>query len=302
MMPVRNEAWCLGLSARVALMWCDELVILNHESQDATHLIIRGIQEEHGYGDDGGHVHYLAASGGWDEMAHRQFMLDAARERGATHLAICDADEVLTGNLLTVPGNAYYARSCIEAAPQNSITQLPLYNSRNSLTQYHSNGVWGCNRFLSVAFANDPRLYWQGDRFHSREPQGAILNPYKPIKHGEGGTLHLWGVNERRLRAKHALFKCVERLRWPNKSIQAIEAEYNLWRDPQAAGVKWPAQTAWQQPWTFADVPASWWEPYLDLMKYLDVDAIPYQEAEVQRLVAEHGKERFAGLDLFGVA
>jgi hypothetical protein len=37
-------------------------------------------------------------------------------------------------------------------------------------------------------------------------------------------------------------------------------------------------------------------------MKYLDVDAEPWQEAEVRRLVAEHGRETFAGLDLFGVA
>ena len=26
-MPVRNEDWCLDLTARAALMWCDELVI-----------------------------------------------------------------------------------------------------------------------------------------------------------------------------------------------------------------------------------------------------------------------------------
>jgi glycosyltransferase involved in cell wall biosynthesis len=35
-MPVRNEAWCLGLTARAALMWCDELVILDHASTDRT--------------------------------------------------------------------------------------------------------------------------------------------------------------------------------------------------------------------------------------------------------------------------
>jgi hypothetical protein len=37
-------------------------------------------------------------------------------------------------------------------------------------------------------------------------------------------------------------------------------------------------------------------------MKYLDVDAEPWQEAEVRRLVAEYGREKFTGLDLFGVA
>jgi hypothetical protein len=34
LMPVRGEDWILGLSARAALMWCDELVILLHSCTD----------------------------------------------------------------------------------------------------------------------------------------------------------------------------------------------------------------------------------------------------------------------------
>src|SRR5437868_14507474 len=99
MMPVRNEAWCLGLSARVALMWCDKLVIRVHSSSDGSWEIVNELVFEY----PGGRVR--AIQGGeseWDEMAHRQNMLNSARLRGATHLAIIDADEVLTGNLLTV--------------------------------------------------------------------------------------------------------------------------------------------------------------------------------------------------------
>ncbi len=104
------------------------------------------------------------------------------------------------------------------------------------------------------------------------------------------------------MRARHAMYKVTERLRWPDKPVRDIEIEYNLWRSPEDAGAKWPAQTDWQKPWTFADVPVPWWEPYTHLMKYLDVDAEPWQTKEVQRLVAEHGAKTFKGLDLFGVA
>ncbi len=300
LLTVRNESWILGLSARVALLWCNELVVLNHASTDGTSDILRELSDEFG-----ARIQIMDNDDpNWTEMEHRQAMLEWARINGATHLAIIDADEVLTGNLLKpmYPALESVVRNGIENMRQGSILQLPLYNLRGSLNQYHNSGVWGCNRFLSVAFADDPRLRWEGDRFHKREPQGATLNPYQPIKHGQGGVMHLWGANERRLRAKHAMYKVTERLRWPQKPIREIEIEYNLWRTPEDALAKWSYQTDWGKPWTFADVPTSWWEPYTHIMKYLDVDAEPWQEAEVQRLVAEHGAEMFKGLDLFGVA
>jgi glycosyltransferase involved in cell wall biosynthesis len=98
LMPVRNEDWVLGLSARVALMWCDHLVILDHASTDRTQEILRDLCAEHP-----GRLTCLRNSEGlWDEMAHRQTMLEAARAENATHIAIVDADEILTANL--VPG------------------------------------------------------------------------------------------------------------------------------------------------------------------------------------------------------
>ena len=108
------------------------------------------------------------------------------------------------------------------------------------------------------------------------------------------------GANERRLVAKHALFKCVERLRWPEKSVSVIDTMYSwaIHGDPGNAQYGTPAT------WTYNDVPAQWLAPYTDLMiDHLHLDTPPWQAEEVRRLVAEHGAERFAGLlDLFGVA
>lgn len=288
LMPCRNEDWVLGLSARVALMWCDELVMLNHESRDRTHSIIRGIEEEFGYKEDGGRVTYLAASGAWHEMKHRQEMLRRSREFGATHIAIIDADEILTGNFLST------IRSNIESFPQGSILQLPGYNLRGSLNQYHSNGIWG-RRWFSLAFRDHSLVRWEGDTFHRREPLG--VGPCVRMgEQGTGGVMHLWGVSERRLRAKHALYKLTERLRWPQKAVQDIDRMYSwaIHGRPEAGDGR--------DRWTFAQVPEHWWKPYEHLMHYLNVDADPWQEAECRRLVAEHSAAQFAGLDLFDVA
>ncbi len=243
----------------------------------------------------------------WREMEQRQMLLNKARECGATHIAIVDADELLTGNLLerhAYGENQPLIRRIIEAHPPRTCLQLPMYQLRGSLDRYHANGIWG-NRWLSVAFQDDPKLSWSGDKFHSREPQGMTLKPYRPIAHGQGGSLHLWGVSERRLRAKHALYKVTERLRWPAKSVHEVNYMYNLWRTPHDSLVMYPQNAEWSKEWTFTDVPAEWWRPYNRTLIHDDnykAGTTLWQEAEVKRLVAQHGAETFKSLDLFGIA
>ncbi len=291
MMPVRNEAWCLGLSLRVALLWCDEVVVLLHACTDRSHEIAWEV-----YRENEGRMHIVDwLTSTWEEMPQRQFLLEQARMNSATHLAIIDADEVLSGDLIRRNGfgqGAYFTRDGLQLG---QIMQLPGYNLRNGINQYHSNGVWG-NRWFSVAFADDPALSWSGDRFHHREPQGKKLTPYRPIQQGQGGIMHLWGASERRLRAKHACYKVTERLRFPSKPAERIDNLYNL----AITGSNGPGYGT-PSTWTYNTVPESWWAPYSHLMKYLDVDAEPWQEEEVRSLVAEHGREKFAGLDLFGM-
>lgn len=287
-MPVRNEAWVLGLSARVALKWCDALVIYLHACTDDSRRIACEVAKEHA-----GRVLVVGNDRPeWDEMQHRQAMLELARvsEYGggpaATHIAIIDADEVLTGNLLPD------IRGHVESLPRGAILQLPGFNLRRSLNRYHASGVWG-NRWFSCVFRDEAALHWGGDRFHAREPQGRTLVPFRPVGQARGGILHLWGSSERRLIAKHALYKITERLRWPGKPSAEIDRYYNL----AIHGMREDNP----RNWAFATVKPEWWEPYADLMQYLDVGAEPWQEAECARLIAGHGREKFAGLDLFGL-
>lgn len=310
LMPVRNEDWCLGLSLRVALMWCDEVVVLLHACTDRSKAICEEIDDELWANGGPRRITVIEVPGEtWNEMAHRQETLECARLTneqgldGATHIAMIDADEILTGNLIEQA--PYLARATgpisqyAEPVPP-AILQLPGYNLRGSLDRYHQNGIWG-NRWFSTAFQDDPRLGWAGDRFHAREPQGMTLQPYRPIHQGQGGTLHLWGCSERRQRAHHAWYKLTERLRWPDKPTRVIDQTYSLWRSPADSAAMYPLSRSWADPWTFSDVPEAWWAPYAHLMHYLDLNAVPWQEAESRRLYAEHGPEMFAGLDLFGV-
>ncbi len=298
MMAVRNEDWILGLSLRAALLWVDEMIVLLHACTDRSEEIAVNIAREHS-----GRVIVVGKDGKWLEMQHRQAMLELARARGATHLAIIDADEVLDGNMATMCSTGRF-KDIVFGTPPGSILELPGYNlrdpffghyqkQRTGLHQYHSNGVWG-NRWFSTAFADDPILSWSGwgDTFHHREPHGKKLFPYRPIQQGQGGVMHLWGASERRLIAKHRAYRIAERLKFTSKPAAEIERMYSWATDGE------PGNAAYGTPatWTYSLVPASWWAPYAHLMKYLDLDAEPWQERWCDEQIALHGEERFAGL------
>lgn len=292
LMPVRNEAWCLGLTLRVALLWCDEVVVFAHNCTDRSAEIALRCATATNRVTVVGKDDPL-----WDEMTHRQAMLELARVKGrpgapdgpgATHIALVDADELMTADIVG------RARGWIQRFNKDELVrrrlEMPLYNLRDGW-KYHANGIWG-DRVTTIAFEDQPSLHWAGDRFHHREPMGMNLVAHTPVQHGTGGVLHLWGFNERRLRAKHALYKVTERLRWPDKPVEEIERYYN-----QAI------YNTTAEKWTYREVPEEWLDGYQTLIsQYLELEAEPWQVEEVNRLVHVHGFSTFRGLDLFGIA
>ncbi len=294
-MPVRNEDWVLGLSARALLRWVDELVILDHCSTDKSRILAAELILAYRRGVIKTPVHLIVdADPIWREMAHRQRLLESARASGATHIVTIDADEVVSANL--VP----HMRAIVEDMPPGMVLQLPWITCRDSIYNHHISGIWA-QQHASAAFVDDPRLHWQqrnGYDFHQRAPMGRPEVPFKPIPHRGGGILHLQYSSRRRLLAKQALYKMTEVIRWPGRdSLAEINKRYDwsVYGGPQKPASGEPV-------FDLAPVPSDWWHGYEDLLQYLHVDAEPWQEAEVHRLIGEYGHAKFTGLDLFGVA
>lgn len=316
LMAARNEDWCLGLTARAALMWLDGLIILDHASTDRTAEIIKEVCKE--FPD---RVFALREDDPvWEEMRHRQLMLKCARveklkdvEWKATHICYIDADEILTGDLVFGPPSdpAYTCviRGLFNSIPPNSILQIPWLALRGSIGQVHTSGPWADGQNASLGFLDDPRLHWSSEArggydFHHRQPMGKPLVPWTPLgARGtrQSGLMHLQFVNVRRLRAKQSWYKIQEMLRWPGREpnqVHAVNQRYNL----AVYGLYDPVR-GWQErrQASLGPVPMEqWWKPYEHLMKYFHPHEIPWQEAEVRRAIAEHGPE-LSGLDLFGL-
>ena len=106
----------------------------------------------------------------------------------------------------------------------------------------------------------------------------------------QGGMMHLQRVNWRRAEARQAKYKILEQLYWPSRrgGVHQIDARMN--RSVDETGLK------------LETVPASWWDyPGLD-RSMIDADREPWEVEEVRKMVAEHGRQRFAGLNLYGIA
>lgn len=277
-MPVRNEDWILGASLRIALMWCDSVVALDHASSDRTPEILRQVAEE-----CPGRVHWIAEPDpAWPEMAHRQRLLEVARDIGSTHIALTDADEILTGNLLPV------IRERIEKLPPGGCLHVGMPCMWRSLHEYRTDSRYWSNRWdLSIAFCDRPDLHWaslSGYDHHHRIPHKSriaarIREP--------GGVMHLQWVNWRRLTAKHALYKITERMKYPNRSVREIDLMYNLAINEAGLAV--------------APAPVEWWEPYRHFLCHIALDGEPWQERAAVELYLTHGFEMFQGLNLFGI-
>ena len=305
LMAARNEQWVLGLAARAALMWLDGLVILDHASTDRTCDIAAEVSREH---PDRVSI-LLESDPVWEEMRHRQRMLDQARKMNATHICYIDADEVLTGDLTTEVLGQHNIRHMFRSIPPNSLLQIPWLALRGSIGQVHTSGPWALGQNASFGFVDDSRLHWSSEKrggydFHHRQPMGKPLVPWTPLGGPMGprrsGLMHLQFVSGRRLRAKQALYKITEVLRWPGREpdqIRAVNQRYNLavYGGYTADALKLMRATLGAAPFD------KWWKPYADLIKYFDPHMLPWQEAECLRLLDEHGPQKFAGLDLFGI-
>lgn len=281
-MPCRNEEWCLGLTLQAILQWVDTVVVLDHASTDHSREIIQEIQNE-----NRNRVVFLTDDDPtWHEMAHRQRMLEEARKQGATHIALIDADEILTSNLVSS------AHRRITSVCADITVEFPWLCLSKSTDRVYAAGTWG-GSFVSTAFCDFPHLHWSsternGYDFHRRHPLGRDTGPLRFFADRSAGVMHLQFVNDRRLRAKQYLYQLTERLRWPNREpIPETRKRYTFTVEQSES-----IQTK--------QVPADWWNGYENLMQFLQVDAEPWQLLECHRLLKEN-PGLGTGLNDFGV-
>lgn len=281
LMLARNEDWVIAASLRAALQWCDQVVLTLDRCTDKTKEIACAIAKELGGGRVIFHVTYDEDSKVWDEMVVRQENFTIGRRAGGTHFAIVDADEIPSENIIPV------LRSWMKSLSPGQILDLPMIPVWGPGVVRDDDSVWtrahltvGFRDRGDLTFATPPGAY----QHHNRPPKNALQNRMWPIDKGQGGVMHLQFANKRRLLAKHVLYRMVDHLRWPGReSVAELNAKYDQ---------------ALSEPGKLVPLPGEWLTAAQ--ASRIDLTGVPWQEAEIVRLLAEHGRERFAGLDLKG--
>lgn len=282
MMLTRNEDWVIRPSLEAALRWCDGMVVVMDRCTDGTPALVDAMLKKRGkpailkrVDDD---------SGKWDEMDMRQLMLDRARELKGTHYAIIDTDEIVTHNYLP------FMRVWFESLKPGEVLDVPMIPVWESPNLRRVGDPTWSTAWLTLGFMDqaDPKaMGWKaasdGYHHHNRPPFGMTGRKRKG-SHDVGGVMHLQFANTRRLLAKHVLYRMVDHLRWPDRE--------------DVAKLNWKYDQALKPGGTLVEVPREWWGDYYK--DFIYPDDVPYQEAEIARLIKEHGRDKFAGLDLKG--
>jgi Glycosyl transferase family 2 len=280
-----NEDWVLGLSLRASLMYCDVVVITDHGSNDATAQIIAEAQAE--FPERVIDVR-RTDHGEWKEADIRQEMLERARRLGATHFVIADADELPTGNRLP------YLRARALSLPPGCCATVPMVAPYLSLTHYRWDGFWGERSAVPWAFADSAQIGWvtKGNyQVHRRRPGNAYDWGMLNFGQRDGGLFHLQFVNKGRLQSKSAWYKMMETVNYPGqRSADELNQIYD-WTLQSETGA------------SLRSIPREWWLPYEQRgwLRHLQTDAAAWQLGAAHHLLAEHGRERFSGLNLHGL-
>ncbi len=269
----RDDGWILGFTARVALRWVDHLIVMEHCPTASTVAAVDGLMSEFGP-----RITRLSEDRpAWDESIYRQRLLDAGRARGGTHFGSIDGDEALSANLLPM------IRGMVEALRPTECLRLPWPCLWRDLRRYRVDDSPFGRAYVPVAFCDDPSLSHNRPEYpiHTRIPIGANL--VNKLNVGDGGAMHCQHVEWRRLVQKQNLYRLVETLRF-GRTPAEINGTYDASTDETGL--------------VTAPTPAEWWAGYEDLLPHIHLGETPWQEAECERLIAEHGRDKFVGLNL----
>jgi predicted O-methyltransferase YrrM len=278
LMPVKNVADNIDFFLRAVSRFSDAICIYDDASEDDTPEIVARLANEC-------RIEKIISNRNWvyNETNYRQPLLDAGREIGGTHFIIIDADEAFTANLCD---NDQLRKEILKLQPgdQLSFAWIQLWRS---LDHYrHDGSVW-TNNYKGIVFCDDGKCSYHHQIFHLQRVPSNLVGSVYTIEGYHYGLLHFQFVNWRNLLVKQAWYRCLERTRDPEKSVQEINALYAPSKDESSLGL--------------VAAPISWFDNYEFLEKSLFNKREMWREKQVQEWFNHYGREFFSGLDIWDI-
>jgi FkbM family methyltransferase len=270
LVAARNEEHNIGQCLRLLSRFTDAIVYLDDCSTDGSVKVVQALAGQCG-------VERILTKEQWlrDEPGDRNSMLQAGREIGGTHFIVLDADEIFTSNFLFQ--NTLRQRILsLKPGDQLWLNWICLWRS---VTQYRQDkSVW-TNNYKPFVFCDDGRCAYTSEFIHTpRVPQN-LTGSRIQIKGYEYGVLHFQFVNWRNLLLKQAWYRCLERIREPQKSVIEINKRYAPSKDETNIHLA-PSSPQW-------------------FRHYSDFDAAVFDEPDTWRAKQIYGWFKEYGIDYF---
>jgi len=272
LVPVRNEAPIIAQCLRALACYTDAIVVLDDASVDATVAVVKSIQKEC-------NVERIIEKEIWyrDEPGDRNKLLRAGREIGGTHFISVDADELFTANCRE---NNFLRNKILSMQPGDYLS-FNLISLWKGIGQYRNDGNFVIKE---IAFCDDGYCFFESGFIHTLRRPGNLIDgkEIKIFPRETYGILHFDRVNWDNVLIKTIWYKCMERIRLPEKSIGRINYFYKRWTDETGIQL-YPSPKEWFDGYEFFDA---------SVYNYKDV----WRENQIKQWVRAYGQEYFEGL------
>lgn len=278
LVTVRNESAIIGQCLRCLSRFTDEIIVLDDASTDQTISVCQSLK-----GDC--NIRHIIGKRIWyrDEPNDRNRLLNAGRSIGGTHFIVIDADEIFTSNFID---NDELRNALLSLAPGDALEVQWLQLWRDTIRYRNDNSVWS-NSYKSIAFADNWSSFYSSEFIHTPRIPGGLRGRTRRMTGPITGLMHFQFVCWRNLLIKQAWYRCLERIRLPNKPASDINLRYRPSKD-ETGIILSPARPEW-----FA--------------RYDDFDHTCYQTPDSWRFdqvlawFSQYGKQHFEELEIWDV-
>ncbi len=278
LIPARNESARLPFCLRALKPYVDAVVYLDDCSDDDSVKVVESLASECRVGR-------IIRKTVWhrDEPGDRNALLAAGRELGGTHFLVLDADEAFTANCAH---NDYLRRLVLSLRPGETLT-LSWIQLWRSLGEYRFDQSQWTYASKAFAFCDDGQATYQSGFIHTQRVPSGLTGRNIPVVNYVHGVLHFQFVNWPNLQIKQSWYRCMERIRQPQRSAMEINKQYAPSEDESGLQLR--------------AVPSDWLEGYAGLDAGVFGAPDERRVREVLAWFREHGAAHFADLDIWRV-
>jgi hypothetical protein len=209
-------------------------------------------------------------------------LLTAGRAIGGTHFVVIDADEVFTANCLD---NTMLRNRILALNPGDTLVLNWIQLWRSTKNYRFDSSVWTWN-YKDFIFADDGTCSYNSEFIHTKRTP--TMNGKVYIIQGYTyGVMHFQFVNWTNLLIKQAWYRCLEKIRDPQKPDAEINDRYHPSKNETDLGLM-PTPSEWFANYSFFDTTI-----------YNTIDE--WRKRQVFGWFSQYGIQYFKGLDIWDV-